>query len=420
MSTRARARIVIGALAVVVVATTTELQGSSPGRAAPSVRGVEDGTITVAGLGNAANFADAGTGAAARFARANSTKEVKGYRFEFKELADDKNDPTTALSEARRLVTSEGVFALVPDMSQVTPGPYLTQSQVPWFGVGYDSTYCGKPSDVWGFGISGCVLPSTPPRRLPNRPAELLKAQLAAKGIAQPTIALIAGDQESGKQAMRNFASTYTGAGFDVVYAKGAVPAPPAVVGDYSPFVQNLITADDGDQPDVIYSGLEPGGALALINGLKAQGYTGTFISPFYSDFLLKPLEHAYVFLQYAAFESDSRNMRQLKDDVEAFKPGTKYSLALGGGYLAADMFIAAVKKAAPEITPAAVREAAAHMTYRLEDVAGPVRYPQSFRLGTPACSTLLYDEDGSAFTVVQPYGCSTKTYPVLERFSGD
>jgi ABC-type branched-subunit amino acid transport system substrate-binding protein len=419
MQRSTRSRISVGILAAVVISFGAVLNASAVGRAAPSVRGVENGTITVAGLGNVANFADAGTGAAARFARANSTKEVKGYRFDYKELADDKNDPNVALSEARRLVTSEGIFALVPDMSQVTPGQFLTQSQVPWFGVGYDSTYCGKASAVWGFGISGCVLPSTPPRRLPNRPAEMLKAQLAAKGITKPTIALIAGDQESGKQAMRNFASTYTGAGFDVVYAKGAVPAPPAVVGDYLPFVQKLMTADDGGQPDVIYSGLEPGGALALIGGLKAQGYTGTFISPFYSDFLLKPLEGAYVFLQYAAFESDSENMQQLKDDVEKFKPGTKYSLALGGGYLAADMFIAAVKKAAPDITPTGVREAAAHMTYQLQDVAGPVRYPQSFRLGTPACSTLLYDDDGTAFSLVQPYGCSTKTYPVLDKYSG-
>jgi hypothetical protein len=34
-----------------------------------------------------------------------------------------------------------------------------------------------------------------------------------------------------------------------------------------------------------------------------------------------------------------------------------------------------------------------------------------------PACSTLLSDADGTAFTIAQPYSCSTKTYPILKKF---
>ena len=51
-----------------------------------------NGTITVAGLGYAPNFGDAGVGAAARFQRANQDKEVKGYTFDYKEFADDTHD----------------------------------------------------------------------------------------------------------------------------------------------------------------------------------------------------------------------------------------------------------------------------------------------------------------------------------------
>jgi branched-chain amino acid transport system substrate-binding protein len=408
---------VIGPLVAVAAIGATLVTATSA--LAASARGVAGGKIVVAGLGAKASLGDAEIGAAARFARANSTKEVKGYTFDFKEFADDANDPATAVNEARRLVASEDVFAVVPDLSQVTPGTYLTQQHVPWFGPGFDGSYCGTGDQGWGFALSGCVVPAATPRRLPNRPAELLKRQLAGQGISKPTIALIAGDQESGRHTMQNFGSTYTGAGFDVVYAKGIVPAPPAVVGDFSPFAEALLSSDHGKQPDVIYSGLEPISSLKLFGLLKARGFEGNFISPFYSKLLLPSLEHGYVFLQYASFESDSPNMRKMRQDIQRYKPGVQYSLALGAGYLSADMFIAAVKKAGRHVTPAKVRRAAAHMTYELDQVVGPVRYPASFKLGTPSCATLLYDADGTAFTVAQPYSCSTKTYPILSKFAG-
>jgi len=45
-------------------------------------------------------------------------------RGDFKEFADDNNDPATALSETRRLVTQEGVNAIVPDVSLATPADF--------------------------------------------------------------------------------------------------------------------------------------------------------------------------------------------------------------------------------------------------------------------------------------------------------
>src|ERR1700709_1189699 len=96
------------------------------GAAAPRVATATGGKITIAGLGFAQTFGDAGVGAAARFQAANDNKEVKGYTFDYKELADDKNDPNTSLAEARRLVTQEGVLAIVPAVSVVTPGDFLT------------------------------------------------------------------------------------------------------------------------------------------------------------------------------------------------------------------------------------------------------------------------------------------------------
>src|SRR5439155_2537883 len=102
------------------------------------------------------------------------------------------------------------------------------------------------------------------------------------------------------KVSVQGGASTATGAGFKVVYAKGAFPGPPAVVGDYSPYAQALLESNGGKAPDVIYTSIAPTSTLALINLIKNNGYTGTFLSPFYSPILIKALQGAYVFVQFA------------------------------------------------------------------------------------------------------------------------
>ena len=63
------------------------------------------------------------------------------------EFADDKQDAATALSEARRLVSQVGAFAIVGDVSANNPKDYFVQQKVPYFGGGWDATYCSpKPS----------------------------------------------------------------------------------------------------------------------------------------------------------------------------------------------------------------------------------------------------------------------------------
>jgi len=66
------------------------------------------------------------------------------------------------------------------------------------------------------------------------------------------------------------------------------------------------------------------------------------------------------------------------------------------------------------------VQKAASQMTYQIKDTVGPTQYPASFKTSMKSCSTLQYDADGTAFTIVQPYTCTTKTYPVLPKFSSE
>ncbi len=409
---------------LVLVVTVVGLLGAlltPAGASAPGAVSI-DKTINVGGIGLAKTYAnDAPVGAQARLERANKNNEVKGYTFAYKGFADDNNDPNTALSEARRLVSQEGVVAIVPDVSIVPPTDYLTQSQIPSFGPGYSTAYCPtSPKTSWDFGIYGCLIPEAP-KQVPDTQWVLLKKSLAAKGLKNPTVALIGTDSTSGSVSIESQASAAQAAGFKVVYAKGAYPAPPTVVGDYSPYASALMTSNDGGAPDAIYSSVPATNALQLFSLMKGQGYTGTVLTPFYSNLLLKSLVGFYPYVQFAGFESGTPAIKQMLSDVESFKPGTPQTIGLVGGYYAADLFIQAVKaaqKANKTLTTASIQKAMQKFTYQVKGAIGPTTWPSAFSIGN-GCATLLYDTDGTAFTISQPYTCSTDYAKMDKKFKG-
>jgi ABC-type branched-subunit amino acid transport system substrate-binding protein len=409
-------------LGVVVAGLVAALLTPAAGGASSSQAVTISKTIAVGGIGLAKTYAnDAPVGAQARLQRANDNNEVKGYTFEFKGFADDNNDPGTALSEARRLVSQEGVVAIVPDVSIVPPSDYLTQQQVPSFGPGYSTAYCPTaPAKSWDFAIYGCLIPENP-KVVPDTQWVLLKKSLDAKGVKNPTAALIGTDSTSGKVSVSGSASAAEAAGFKVVYAKGSFPAPPVVVGDYSPYAQELLAANSGSAPDVVYSSIPATNALQLFSLMNSQGYKGTVLSPFYSSLLLKALTGDYVFVQFSGFESNTKAIQQMEADVEAFKPGTPKTIGLVAGYYSADLFIQAVKKAlssSKTLTTATIQKAMQKFTYQVKGAIGPTTWPSAFKIGN-GCSTLLYDADGSAFTISQPYVCNTKYAKVDKKFNG-
>src|SRR5262245_5342069 len=108
-------------LLVVTLAITSALLsgGTAPIGAQASVRGFDGSTITVGGYGIKSQLPTVEAGAQARFKRFNDTNELKGITIKMTEFADDGQDPATALSIARRLVTQTGVFAVVPEATNV-------------------------------------------------------------------------------------------------------------------------------------------------------------------------------------------------------------------------------------------------------------------------------------------------------------
>ena len=255
-------------------------------RGAPSVRGYSDGTITLGGYGLRRQLRPDGTiGATARFKRFNDDNEIKGIKIEYTEFADDNQDPAKSLTEARRLVEQVGVFAIVPNLSDTNPGDYLNQRHVPYFGWAFDDTYCSaKPTTaLYGYGFNGCLVPADP-KRMPGTVADQLYKYVSAKTSKKtPTLALFSTDTQLGQDSTGFQASSYAGAGFKVVYSKGMIP----------PTSRHRLHPVRAGAHDVRrrqatgHAGVSARDRLhPRVRALKANGYTGTFYSPLYSDLL--------------------------------------------------------------------------------------------------------------------------------------
>ena len=206
-----------------------------------SVRGFDGSSITVAGLGITAQFPGAESGIKARVKRFNDNNEIPGVKINYAEYANSGQDPATALSEGRRLVSSVKAFAIVGDTSQNNPGTYFKQQQVPYFGWAFDDTYCSNSSsastELWGFGWNGCLLPSNP-KVMPDAGAQLYTYVKQKTGKDHPTLAMFSNSTQSGKTSVSTQSVAYAGAGFDVVMKSGLLPLPP--IADYTPYSQQV------------------------------------------------------------------------------------------------------------------------------------------------------------------------------------
>jgi ABC-type branched-subunit amino acid transport system substrate-binding protein len=185
----------ISLIAAVTALMIVGLVGPMPSASA-AVAGSQSSvkTITVAGLGDLAEFTGAAVGAKARFQRFNDTNEIPGVRIKFVGFDDDQESPSTALSDTRQLVNQDHVFAIVPDLSAVDPGSYLAAAKIVHVGGGYDSSYCSaqKTTSLWGFGVYGCQVSSESPVAV-DYYGQLYKYVSTKIGKKSPTLAIFGG-----------------------------------------------------------------------------------------------------------------------------------------------------------------------------------------------------------------------------------
>jgi branched-chain amino acid transport system substrate-binding protein len=411
-----RAVVLTAVAALVAAVMATGVSGAS---GAPSVRGFDGTTIKVAGMGIASNFAGADIGTKARFKRANDTNEVPGVKFQYTEFADTNSDPAVATSQARRLVEQLGVFAIVPDLSAENPGPYLNQQHVPYVGFAIDGTYCSsKPTtQLYGFGFSGCAVPSAAPV-VPDGLAQEFAYVVKKTNKPHPTITLFSNDDQSGKTSAKYGATEAQGAGFKVVSSKGNVPM---TTSDYSPYVAQWLASDGGKQPDDIHCLLATQ-CLPVWDALKAAGFKGTFETPLGIDIFAKPLSGTIA----SGFFNTQPNpgLTQMKADFTAVSAPATTPIFSEETYFAADMFIQGVKTVVQQhgrkgITPEAVQRALSTQTWQIKGLVGPTNYPASTVASTPVCGELITSSGTAPWTVITPYACSSKQYKIDPKFTG-
>jgi ABC-type branched-subunit amino acid transport system substrate-binding protein len=412
---KASVRATAAVVTVVLVGAGLAVVGATG--AGASVRGFDGSTITVAGLGISQQLPKTEVGAQARIKRFNDTNELKGIKIKWAEMANDNQDPATALSEARRLVTQVGVFALVGDISANNPATYLAQQKVPYFGGGFDTTYCSNQvsTKVWGFSDGGCIVPQSP-----SRVSDVFHAMYTYVSKAQntktPSFVVIGNDNDSGKNGARIFTIQAQGTGFRVLPPITSMPSPNPP-NDYSPYATALMKADNGKAPDSLFCEAQAIECLGLYQFMHTAGYKGVFEHGIWTNALVKPFDGSVINNPTVNPLEKNPGMDQLKADLEAFKPGSSADVDFGAivGYTTADMFIQALKAVAKKgksnITPENIQKYASTMTWELRGVQGPIQYPTSTVDQFPACFS-NYLSNGTQWTTAVPYSCSTKTYP--------
>jgi ABC-type branched-subunit amino acid transport system substrate-binding protein len=399
-------------LALALVATACGSSGGSDtssgatttsGGGGGDVRGVTDTSVSVAALVSNDIFGAAAKGAQARFDVENAKGGVNGRKIDMVEVGDDKFDPTTNIQEARRLVSQTKVFAVVPTVTVVLgAGDYLKQQKVPFFGWGITAGFC---DNEYGYGFTGCVAPAKPEY------TNTYMVESSAKALKKPvkglTVAVIAEDTDAAKSGVTTQQAAAESVGAKVVYAKGTVPAPPATVGDFSPFVQDIMKSNGGNAPDAVIMLLASiPSTLGLQAGLLQAGYKGPILNTqTYDSQLAAPSKGGSVYVQFGAFES-AGTVKGVQDMLDAFKAATVQPSVLAAvGYFSADMFIAALKKAGKALTVESFQKAAGTMTYEVKDTVGPTTFPLDFKAPTP-CGSLV-TSTGAAYELTVPYFCA-------------
>lgn len=401
-------QVVVAAIAAATVALSTVAVTGTAG-AQSSVRGVTSTEIKVSGLGYSAFYSPAGQAAKARFDAANKNGEIPGGRkINYVGFADDKSSADTNLQEGRRLVDQEGVFAVVPTVTPfLQAGSYFQQQKVPTIGWGISSAFC-DPSIKYVFGFTGCLVPN-PPKYVGNTWGELVNAQLKAQGkggAKGKTAAVIADNNDSGKSGIQSIGATAEAVGMKLVYQQASLPAPPATVTDYSPYVQALMTSNGGQPPDVIFLVVAQSNVFGLGRALNQAGFKGIQTNAVsYAPQLTGLATGWSAFTQFATPESPAPNMAKI---VSTLNAGGIATTDIGqpalAGYYAADMFVGILKKVGKNLTPDAFQKAAAKFTYQVEDVIGPTVYPQAYQASTP-CGQLA-TSDGTKWAVTAPFDC--------------
>ncbi len=311
--------------------------------------GVTDTEIKVSGLGYKAFYADALVGAQARFKRENDAGGVNGRKIVLTDFNDDNQTPATDTQVATKVVEQDKPFAIVPVLTAAFPAAdYLQAQGVPFVGWGIVPNWCAKTA---GFSLTGCT-DNAQSSVVANFGPTVAKI-FPGGSVKGKSIALIGSDDSSAKATIKGFSDIWKYNDANVVYKSNAIPLPPTVVSDYTPYAQAILATNGGKGPDLVeaISSLTDGAGIA--KKLRELGYKGRILEFSLYDPRIAPLSKGiYDEITFAAWEQTSTPaVAQMIKDVNAVDPKAPKGLPLAAGYWSADLFIQILKKAGKDLT---------------------------------------------------------------------
>jgi ABC-type branched-subunit amino acid transport system substrate-binding protein len=385
-------------------ASSTSGGSSSAGTSAPGVTKTE---IHIGGLYYKAFYGDSELGARARIKRENDAGGVNGRKIVLDTMIDEGQDANQDLTAAKALVQQNHVFAVAPVMTaNLAAADYLEQQKVPFLGWSIEPRWCDKQ---YGFGFTGNDCDVTQLDQVSDFVVQ--EQKLFPDGNAQgKTIALTSEDNNSATVALRSFASIWQQHGTKVVLVDTSMPTPPAVVNDYTPYAEKILTSNAGKPPDFVTTVNSVSDTLGLYKKLMDLGYKG-IVQDFtlYDPRLAAATKGLVTTISFAPFEEASTNsaVKQMVTDLRAIQPNIVLSQPAAAGYWTMDLLIAMLKKAGPNLTRASFMQAANNnFSYDYGGGAGTVNYPHDHH-GNVACQAFVRS-NGSTFDVPVPLSCDT------------
>lgn len=376
-----------------------------------TTRGISSGSINVgvlAVLSGSLALTGVDVGARARFDRENHNGGVYGRQLHIVDVQDDAADAQKDLAAAQKLVLQDQVFAIVEGTNFLS-GQYLNSQKVPVYGWNVTPNGCNQAYD---FGITGCNVPINP-TEFGTGDAQQFAQVLG--GAAGKTVAVPIDDDPSARAAKDQCTQSFTDVGFRLV---GTPLIPITGVTDYTPYVQQILTADNGKPPDLVFSCTSVGSTLGLTSALTAAGYKGAqgngiIYDPrlLLSKQLVQSLNHVYAVVQWQPFEANTPPMQQMTADVHAIAPNQLMTLAVASGYWAADMMIDMLKKVGPDPTAEKIaRLGNSGYTFGVTGGLCPVSFPKNHFIGGSG-SALVRIENGR-YVVAAPLQCGFPFVP--------
>jgi branched-chain amino acid transport system substrate-binding protein len=358
--------------------------------------------IVVGGVWSASTYTGTDVGAEAAFAAFNKAGGLDGRMIKFVGMQDDGQSNTQDLTAAKNLV-NQHVFAVVPVATSAwDAGAVLAAAKTPYFGMSIDTNWYGQAN---GFSIIGANPPGpTTLKKETDSVAVICKA--VAGGCKGKAVAIVGTNDTASKENMKNDAAQYALAGAHVVSQLASIPDPPAVVSDYTPYADQLLSSNHGKQPSIIQQVLSPTQDVSMISELQNLGFKGSdFNFSLYDPRAVSVAKGADTLVTFEPWEAATPAVQTMRQRVLAVNSKAILGQATLIGYWSAEMFIAALKKAGPNATPASTIKALnSGFTFGVPGGIGTTSYPQDHSALATCLSVVT--SDGKAYRVAVPLTC--------------